>query len=32
MENEEIKEITEEEFEKMKNNFGFDEDKKEKEE
>ena len=30
--NEELKEITEEEFEQMKNNFGFDEEKEEKEE
>lgn len=30
--NEELKEITEEEFEQIKNNFGFDEEKEEKEE
>lgn len=29
--NEELKEITEEEFEQMKNNFGYDEEKEEKE-
>ena len=29
--NEELKEITEEEFEKLKANFGYDEEKEEKE-